>query len=246
MRRRRRPAEPRPTSIDSRESGPRTGTPRWDERGTVEGFAAAAPNRVLLDFVRAEMARRPRPRILDLGCGAARNAAPIAALGAAVIGTDASWPMLEAARRRVATERPAGRVDLVLAPMDELPLRDESVDLVVAHGIWNLARSGSEFRRAVAEAARVARPGAGLFLFTFSRSTLPPEERPVSGEDFVFTRFAGEPQCFLTEPQVKQELRRAGWEKDPPGALTEYNRPVAGRAIPAGGPVIYEGTFRKG
>jgi len=31
----------------------------------------------------------------------------------------------------------------------------------------------------------------------------------------------------------------------PPGALTEYNRPVAGRAFARGGPVIYEGTFRR-
>jgi SAM-dependent methyltransferase len=129
--------------------------------------------------------------------------------------------------------------------MDHLPLRDESFDLVVAHGIWNLARSAAEFRCAVAEAARVARPGAGLFLFTFSRATLAPDDEPVPGEAFVFTQFAGEPQCFLTEAQLKEELLRAGWVKDPPGSLTEYNRPVAGRTITRGGPVIYEGTFRR-
>lgn len=169
----------------------------------------------------------------------------MAALGGTVVGTDVSWPMLEGARRRAVTEGAAGRVGLVRATMDYLPLQDASVDLVVAHGIWNLARSTAEFRRAVAEAARIARPGAGLFLFTFSRTTLAPEDRPISGEPFVFTQFAGEPQCFLTEIQVKEELFRAGWEKDPPGPLTEYNRPVAGRAIPQGGPIIYEGTFRR-
>jgi ubiquinone/menaquinone biosynthesis C-methylase UbiE len=169
----------------------------------------------------------------------------MAAQGGTVVGTDVSWPMLVAARRRVATEGVAGRVALVRASMDYLPLRDASVDLVVAHGIWNLARTAAEFRRAVAEAARVARPGAGLFLFTFSRTTLAPEDRPVTGEPFAFTQFAGEPQCFLTEAQVKAELFRAGWEKDPHGPLTEYNRPEAGCAIAQGGPVIYEGTFRR-
>jgi SAM-dependent methyltransferase len=128
--------------------------------------------------------------------------------------------------------------------MDRLPLRDASVDLVVAHGIWNLARSAAEFRRAVAEAARVARPGAGLFLFTFSRETLDPGDLPVPGEEFVFTQFAGEPQCFLTEPEVLDELLRHGFEKDPPGPLTEYNRSVAGPSFARGGPVILEGTFR--
>lgn len=202
-------------------------------------------NRLLLEFVRTEIARCPKLRILDVGCGAARNAAPMAASGGTVIGTDISWPMLEGARRRVAAEGVAAQVRLVGSSMDALPLRDASVDLVVAHGIWNLARSAGEFRRAVAEAARVARPGAGLFLFTFSRNTLAPTDRPVPGEPFVFTQFANEPQCFLTEAQVTEELLRAGWEKDPPGPLTEYNRPVAGPTMAQGGPVIYEGTFRR-
>jgi ubiquinone/menaquinone biosynthesis C-methylase UbiE len=222
-----------------------TETSRWEEAGTVGSFSTAAANKVLLEFVRTEIARCPRLRILDVGCGAARNATPMAAKGGTVVGTDVSWPMLVAARRRVATEGVAGRVALVRATMDYLPLRDANVDLVVAHGIWNLARSAAEFRRAVAEAARVARPGAGLFLFTFSRTTLAPEDRPVQGEPFVFTQFAGEPQCFLTETQVKEELFRAGWEKDPPRPLTEYNRPEVGRAIAQRGPVIYEGTFRR-
>ncbi len=217
---------------------------RWEKEEVVRGFSTAAANEVLLAYVRAELARRPRLRILDLGCGAARNAAPMAAEGATVIGTDVAWPMLEAARRRVRREGLGRRVALVGAPMDDLPLCDASVDLVVAHGIWNLARSGAEFRRAIAEAARVARPGAGLFLFTFSRATLAPEDQPVPGEPFVFTQFAGEPQCFLTETQLTEELRRGGFEKDPPGTLTEYNRPVAGRAITGSGPAIYEGTFR--
>ena len=217
---------------------------RWEDAGVVRGFSTAAANEVLLAFVRAELARRPGLCVLDLGCGAARNAVPMAAEGAMVIGTDVAWPMLEAARRRVRGAGLERRVAAVRAPMDHLPMRDESVDLVVAHGIWNLARSAAEFRRAVREAARVARPGAGLFLFTFSRNTLAPEEQPVPGEPFVFTRFAGEPQCFLTETQLKEELRLGGFEKDPPGPLTEYNRPLAGHTITGAGPVIYEGTFR--
>jgi ubiquinone/menaquinone biosynthesis C-methylase UbiE len=168
----------------------------------------------------------------------------MAAEGAAVIGIDVARPMLEAARRRVADAGVEGLVALVRAPMDRLPLRDASIDLVVAHGVWNLARSAAELRRAIAEAARVARPGAGLFVFTFSRATLSPGDEPVPGESFVFTQFAGEPQCFLTEEELATELRLAGFEKDPPGPLTEYNRPVAGRTLTRGGPVIYEGTFR--
>ena len=219
-------------------------TGRWEDAGVVRGFSAAAANAVLVGFVRGELARRPELRVLDLGCGAARNAAPMAAEGASVIGIDVAWPMLEAARRRVEAEGLERRIALVRAPMDHLPLGDASVDLVVAHGIWNLARSAAELRRAIAEAARVARLGAGLFVFTFSRATLCPDDQPVPGEPFVFTQFAGEPQCFLTEAELVLELLRAGFVKDPPGPLTEYNRPSPGRTLTRGGPVIYEGTFR--
>jgi len=220
-------------------------TVRWDSAGVVGGFATAAPNAVLVEYVRGELAHAGGLRILDLGCGAARNAGPMAALGAAVLGTDLSPPMLGAARERALAEGVAPRVELVRAAMDHLPLRDESFDLVVAHGVWNLARSGAELRRALAEGARVARPGAGLFVFTFSRATLPAAETPVPGETFVFTRFAGEPQCFLTEAELRDELSRAGFERDPPGPLTEYNRPKPGLMRAAGGPVIWEGTFRR-
>ena len=117
------------------------------------------------------------------------------------------------------------------------------VDFVVAHGIWNLASSTAQFRQAVQEAARLAKPGAILFLFTFSRTTLPQDAAPVKGEDFVFTGFAGTPQCFLTAEQLIAELGSAGFLPDRAVPLTELNRPPsAGRRI-AGPPVIYEGTF---
>ena len=210
----------------------------------MQGFATAAPNGVLLEYARAELARCPGLRVLDLGCGAARNAGPLAAAGARVVGLDLARPMLEAARRRIVGEDLDARVALLVASMGPLPLRDASVDLVVAHGIWNLARSGAEFRQALGEGARVARPGAGLFVFTFSRATLPDDAQPVPGETFVFTQFSGEPQCFLTEGELLRELSVAGFERDPPGPLTEYNRPAPGRRL-SGGPVIYEGTFRR-
>ncbi len=209
----------------------------------MSGFAAAAPNAVLMAWARAELARPGVRRVLDLGCGAARNAGPLAALGAEVVGTDTSAPMLAAARARVDAAGVGGRVRLVRAAMDALPLGDRSVDLVVAHGVWNLARSGAELRRALVEAARVARPGVGLFVFTFSRHTLPAEAAPAPGEAFVFTLFAGEPQVFLTEAELVAELAAAGFLRDPPGPLTEYNRPPPGRVQT--GPVIWEGTFRR-
>ena len=171
---------------------------------------------------------------------------PLAAAGARVLGLDLSWPMLRAA----ATRDGGNTLGLVLAPMTPLPIRDRAVDLIVAHGVWNLARSDDEFRAAVREAARVARPGARLFLFTFSRHTLAPDAAPVEGQSFTFTQFSGAPQIFLREDQLVSEMRAAGFDPDPDLPLRELNLPPAlsearRLACRVEGPVIYEGGFRR-
>jgi SAM-dependent methyltransferase len=209
----------------------------------VAGFTSGTPNLVLVEFARRRVDPARQGRCLDIGCGAARNAMALAELGFRVVGTDLSAPMLEAARHRIRSAATRAPIDLVLAPMTPLPFRSGIFDLIVAHGIWNLARSGTEFRAAIAEAARVARPGAGLFLFTFSRHTLAPDAHPDAGESFVFSSWNGEPQCFLTEHGIITELARAGFAPERPGPLTEYNAPTPGRLATGGPPVIYEGTF---
>jgi len=204
----------------------------------VAGFATASPNLTLIDYAAGRLVQARRATLLDVGCGACRNAVPLARLGWRVIGTDSSQPMLRAGAAREGGHH----LHLAHAEMAALPIQDASVDFIVAHGIWNLARSGEEFRRAVGEAARVARPGAALFVFTFSRHTLPADVEPVAGETFVFTQFSGAPQCFLTEAQLVQELHAAGFSPDAELPLRELNRPAPG--LRTGGPVIYEGGFR--
>lgn len=181
---------------------------------------------------------------IDIGCGAARNAVPLARAGWRVFGTDTSWPMLAAAARRAASEGVEGRIRLAQATMAALPVASSAADLIVAHGIWNLARSSGEFRAAVREGARAAKPGAALFLFTFSRSTLADGAPPVPGETFVYSQFSGQPQVFLTAEQLLEELAAAGFVPDPAVLLRELNRP-AGLLQQRSGPVIYEGTFRR-
>jgi hypothetical protein len=57
---------------------------------------------------------------------------------------------------------------------------------------------------------------------------------PVAGEAFVFTQFSGQPQCFLTEEQLQQELRAAGFDLEPdtPGWLVPLLRGEAGPGDP--------------
>jgi SAM-dependent methyltransferase len=217
----------------------------WSAPETVAGFARSSANAVLIRFAQDELRRQGGGRALDLGCGAGRNAVPLALQGWDVVGIDLSQPMLEAAAKRADEGGMRDRLQFFLAPMDALPLRDGCFDLVIAHGIWNLARSATEFRTALGEAARVAKPGAALFVFTFSRNTFPPETGPVPGEPFVFSQFSGQPQCFLTEAQLVAELGAVGFVTEPAVPLTEYNRPGPGTIQHGSAPVIYEAGFRR-
>ena len=224
---------------------PLAGSP-WSRSETVRGFTQSAPNAALLVFAEAELRRHGgRARLLDIGCGAGRNAVPLARLGWNVLGVDLSRPMIVASASRMVPGQERGRLNVVLAGMDCLPVQTGCIDAVVAHGVWNLARSGTEFRCAIHEAARVLMPGGSLFVFTFSRHTLPPDSQVVLGESFVFTQFSGEPQCFLTEPQLLAELGAAGFVPDPEVPLRELNRPRSGMLATAGTPVIYEAVFRR-
>ena len=228
-------------------AGPDDGDPlagsSWSRPETVAGFARSAPNAALMQCAAREM-DAGSTQLLDIGCGAGRNLVPLARLGWQAVGVDLSLPMIAAAAARVRDEHLETRLRLALAGMHALPFPARSFDFIIAHGIWNLARSGREFRLALAEAGRVARPGSALFVFTFSRHTLPPDAPPVPDESFVFTQFSGERQCFLTAEELVTELGAAGFLPDPSSPLRELNRPTPGTLYAGGAPVIYEGVFR--
>jgi arsenite methyltransferase len=96
--------------------------------------------------------------VLDLGSGAgadvlisARRVGPTGR----VIGIDMTDDMLGLARRNAA-EAGATNVEFVKGYIEELPLPDASVDVVISNCVINLS---SDKRRVIREAARVLRPG---------------------------------------------------------------------------------------
>jgi SAM-dependent methyltransferase len=219
-------------------------TSPWTTPETVAGFVTSPPNPHLLALAQTVLPSCKTRMLVDIGCGAGRNTEPLAAQGWMVTGLDSSTPMLIAASERLHRRNLHTHVTLVRAAMDRLPLTHHCADFVVAHGIWNLARSTTEFRTAAHEARRIARQGATLFVFTFSRAALPDAAVPVVDEPFVFTAFSGEPQCFLTAGQLLGELADAGFTPDDRLPLTELNRRPPGALLQGGAPVIFEGAFR--
>ena len=96
--------------------------------------------------------------VLDLGSGAGADvlisARRVGATGKA-IGVDMTDEMLELARTN-AREAGVENVDFVKGYMEEIPLADGSVDVVLSNCVINLA---ADKRKVLAEAARVLKPG---------------------------------------------------------------------------------------
>jgi ArsR family transcriptional regulator len=96
--------------------------------------------------------------LLDVGTGTGRIAELLAARAERVTALDKSPEMLRLARARLQA-LPADRIDLVLGDFTALPFEPATFDTVVFHQVLHFAL---EPEAALAEAARVARPGARI------------------------------------------------------------------------------------
>lgn len=105
----------------------------------------------------------PGQTVLDIGCGAGMDlllaAQRVGAKGRA-IGVDMTEAMLERTRDGA---RSLGftHVDARLGDAHDLPVDDDSVDVVITNGVLNLS---PDKERAFSEVARVLRPGGRLML----------------------------------------------------------------------------------
>lgn len=119
---------------------------------------------------------RPGETVLDVGSGggidtivAARAVGPTGE----AIGVDLLEEMCERARRHAEEAGVAAWTRFLRGAMEDLPLPDESVDVVVSNGVINLSPRKS---RALAEIHRVLRPGGRLCVSDLVvEEDLPPE-----------------------------------------------------------------------
>jgi arsenite methyltransferase len=147
---------------------------------------------------------RPGETVLDLGSGggadviiSARRVAP----GGRAIGLDMTGEMLELARRNAA-EAGVENVELVQGYLEDIPLPDASVDVVISNCVINLA---ADKRRVLREAARVLRPGGRLAVSDVIADA--DMDAATRGEMAAVTGcIAG----ALTRPQLEEALAAAG------------------------------------
>jgi ubiquinone/menaquinone biosynthesis C-methylase UbiE len=100
-------------------------------------------------------------RVLDVGCGAGQELRPFLHSASVFgVGLDRSPEVGVAGRRLFREHQPGSRVAFVRAAAEHLPLAPSSVDVVVCR----LVLPYTDNARALAEIARVLRPGGALLL----------------------------------------------------------------------------------
>ena len=118
---------------------------------------------------------RPGEDVLDLGCGAGIDtllaARAVGSTGTA-IGVDMTPEMVARARANAAAAS-LSNVEIRQGLIEELPLSDESVDVVISNGVLNLSMRKS---RVLAETMRVLRPGGRVVISDLVLTEALPEE----------------------------------------------------------------------
>jgi len=146
----------------------------WDPRGQFKPLHRLNP--VRLRFIRDRVCRHftrdpesPQPltglRLLDIGCGGGLVAEPLARLGAAMVGVDATEPNIAVARLH------AGQVGLAIdyrhGSAEELARAGERFDVVLALEVIEHVADLSVFVQAM---TALVEPGGLLILSTLNRT----------------------------------------------------------------------------
>ncbi len=162
-----------------------------------ESFTGAGNPQAFIDIVKGEV-------ILDLGCGAGLDlflyAQATGPLGK-VYGLDLSLDMLNKAEKNLLTFN-LHNYQFLWTSSDQIPLPDESVDLVTANGIYNLSPNKARVMREVVRVLK--RGGRTIFAEIILKKELPEDIR--EDMDDWFRCIGG----ALTEEEMLNQLQLNG------------------------------------
>ncbi len=160
------------------------------------------------ETVEAALARAlgegPLGRLLDIGTGTGRMAEIFAGRTERIVALDKSLAMLRVARAKL-QHLPTERVELVQGDFESLPFAEESFDTTLFHQVLHFAQNP---RTALAEAARVTKPGGRIAIVDFAA-----HQREELRDRHAHARLGFE------DDQMDGLLREAGFSPDAPLAL---------------------------
>jgi demethylmenaquinone methyltransferase/2-methoxy-6-polyprenyl-1,4-benzoquinol methylase len=185
---------------------------RYDLTNTV---LTAGLDRRWRALTREALGPRPEERVLDLAAGTAVSTVALARSGAWCVAADFSLGMLRAGAHR--------EVPKVAADALRLPFGDAAFDAVtISFGLRNVA----DTHTALAELARVTRPGGRLVVCEFARPTwapfraayyaglervLPAVARVVSSNPEAYCYLGESIRAWPPQPELARRIAAAGW-----------------------------------
>jgi ubiquinone/menaquinone biosynthesis C-methylase UbiE len=147
--------------------------------------------------------------VIDLGCGtgvAARRIAGRSGFSGHVTGIDRSPYLIAAAARHASDEDLAARIDFRVGDTQSLDLDDGEFDAVVAHTLVSHVESPAAV---LAEAARIAKPGASLGIFDGDYASLtfgnPDPEQGKHDDEAVIAAIVTNPRVMRQMPVLARE-----------------------------------------
>ena len=131
----------------------------WDELRKLHSADALVEQRLV-----EALSAAPLGDVLDIGTGTGRMAELFAGQAGRIVALDKSLDMLRVARAKL-QNLDAGSVELVQGDFAALPFAAHSFDTVLLHQVLHFAQDPTA---ALAEAARVTRPGGRIAIVDFA------------------------------------------------------------------------------
>jgi ArsR family transcriptional regulator len=172
---------------------------QWDELRQMH-----SPDGLVENALVAALDGQPLGRLLDIGTGTGRMAEMFAPAAERITALDKSLDMLRLARAKL-QHLPPDRLELVQGDFTALPFAAFSFDTVLLHQVLHFAQDPAA---ALAEAARVTRPGGRIAIVDFAA-----HDREELRERHAHARLG------FTDDQIARLLTKAGCEVAAPLAL---------------------------
>jgi len=171
----------------------------WDELRALHSADAEVETRLA-----EALADAPLGTLLDIGTGTGRMAELFAGAADRVVALDKNLEMLRVARAKL-QHLPAAQIELVQGDFADLPFADGGFDTVILHQVLHFAPDPAP---ALAEAARVLRPGGRIAIVDFASHD---HEELRTRHQHVRLGFS--------DRQMAELLKGAGFAASPPKAL---------------------------
>lgn len=147
---------------------------RFSNLETGQSATVDAPLAMSLVAEAAAVTTPHARHVVDVGCGAGNYTLKLLerlpGLDATLV--DLSLPMLERAAERVG-QATTGVVETIQQDIRQIPLPEESVDIILAAAVLHHLRTDEEWRAVFSAFHRALRPGGSLWIFDMVESAIP-------------------------------------------------------------------------